>query len=488
MQLEEKQTQNDAVNEKFIRMTTQPIRKLILKLATPTIISMLVTTFYNLVDTLFVRQLENDSMVAAVGVVLPLMSIIQAFGFFCGHGSGNYISRAFGRRDYQDAEVMASTGFFYAVLFGLIISVLGLLFMDSLGILLGAKTEATLAATVDYMKWILIACPFMTGAVVINNQLRMQGNAFFAMIGLTTGAVLNCVLDPLLIYGKGDILFGGALTMPFGAGMGVEGAALATAISQLCSFILLFLGMFRSDTIKINLRKIKLSYFKGIVQGGLPSLARQGLASVATTCMNHAVGLFILDGIMIDAVQAAMTGVSKITMFMSSALIGFGQGFQPVCGFNYGAKKYDRVLEAFFFCIRISVVALCVLSVLGFLFAKPITYAVAGSTALSAEIAAFTFRAQLIVFPLQSWLTLCNMMLQNIGRTAPATIVAMSRQGLAFIPIVFLLPLLTQTFGGDALVGIELAQAVADVIAFGISLPIGIAVVKEMRRNSSTAA
>lgn len=468
-------------SEKFIRMTTEPVERLVMRLAVPTIISMLVTTFYNLVDTLFVRQLENDSMVAAVGVVLPLMSIIQAFGFFCGHGSGNYISRALGRRDTEDAETMASTGFFYAVVFGLSISMLGLLFLEPLGILLGAKTEATLASTVDYMRWILLSCPLQCGAIVINNQLRMQGNAMFAMIGLTTGAVLNCVLDPLFIFAAGDPLFGGAVTMPMGLGMGVGGAACATAISQSVSFVLLSIGMLRSDTIRIRIRRIRLRYFTGIVQGGLPSLARQGLASVATACLNHAVGLFLLDGVMIDAVQAAMTGVSKITLFLSSALIGFGQGFQPVCGFNYGAKKYDRVLGAYFFCVRVAAVALVIFSVLGYLFAVPITDAVAGSTALSAEIAAFTFRAQLIVFPLQAWVMLCNMMLQNIGMTFRATVVAMARQGLAFIPMVFLLPAILRLLGADPLLGLECAQAAADVISFFISLPIGIGVVREMQ-------
>ena len=473
--------QNSAQSEKFLRMTTEPVDKLILRLAIPTIISMLVTTFYNLVDTLFIRQLENDSMVAAVGVVLPLMSIIQAFGFFCGHGSGNYISRALGRRVTQDAETMASTGFFYAVVFGLAISVFGLLFSDGLGILLGAKTEATLASTVDYMRWILISCPFQCGAIVINNQLRMQGNAMFAMVGLTTGAVLNCVLDPLFIFGAGDLLFDGAFTMPFGLGMGVGGAALATALSQIVSFILLTIGMLRSDTIRLKVNRIRLRYFSGIVQGGLPSLARQGLASVATACLNHAVGLFLLDGVMIDAVQAAMTGVSKITLFLSSALIGFGQGFQPVCGFNYGAKKYGRVIDAYAFCVKVAAVALVIFSVLGFVFAVPITDAVAGSTALSAEIAAFTFRTQLVVFPLQAWVMLCNMMLQNIGMTFRATVVAMARQGLAFIPMVFLLPLIMRACGAEPLLGLECAQAAADVISFFISLPIGIGVLREMR-------
>lgn len=477
-------TKQDAGDAKYIRMTTEPVEKLIIKLAVPTIISMLVTTFYNLADTLFVRQLENDSMVAAVGVVLPLMSVIQAFGFFCGHGSGNYISRAFGRRDYKDAETMAATGFGYAFLLGIVFAVLGLLFRQPLAVLLGAKTQATIASTIDYMTYILLATPFMMGAIVMNNQLRMQGNAFFAMIGLTSGAIVNLVLDPLLIFKEGDTLFSGAITMPFGAGMGVAGAALATAISQMISFLLLLIGMGKSDNVKIHIKNFspKLFYLRGIVQGGLPSLARQGLASVATTCLNHSIGLYLVTDEMIDAVQAAMTGTSKIMMFLSSALIGFGQGFQPVCGFNYGAKKYGRVRRAYDFCVRVSAAVLVVLAAVGYVFAEPITHAVAGSSELSAEIAAFTFRAQVVVFPLMSWVTLCNMMLQNIGMTVRATIVATLRQGLAFIPCVLLLPLLCRALGAEPLLGIQLSQAVADVITFAVSLPIGIAVLREMKK------
>lgn len=468
--------------EKFIRMTTQPVEKLIAKLAVPTIISMLVTSFYNLADTFFVRQLENDSMVAAVGVVLPLMTLIQAFGFFCGHGSGNYISRAYGKQDYKDAETMAATGFCYAVLFGLIIGVLGLVFIDPLALLLGAKTEATIRSTIDYMRYILYATPFMTGAIVMNNQLRMQGNAFFAMIGLTSGAIVNIVLDPILIYSAGDTLAGGSVTMPFGAGMGVGGAALATAVSQILSFFILFIGVTKSDNIKIHLKNFspRLYYIKNIVRGGLPSLGRQGVSSIAVACLNHAVGIYVQDSIMIDAVQAAMTGVSKIMNFLTSALTGFGQGFQPVCGFNYGAGKYKRVIRAYTFCVKVSTVVLVAIAAVGFAFAEPITQAIAGSSELAGDIAAVAFRAQLVVFPLMSWVIMCNMMLQNIGMTARATIVAMSRQGIAFIPAVFILPLITGKLFSDSVIGLQLSQSVADLLSFIISLPIGVSVLREM--------
>ena len=467
-------------NAKYIKMTTEPIPRLIVKLAIPTTISMLVTSFYNLVDTLFVRQLESDSMIAAVGVILPLMNIIQAFGFFCGHGSGNYISRAFGRQDYKSAEKMASAGFFYAVGIGLAIMLLGLAFREPLVLLLGAKTPATVQASIEYMIYILAATPFMMGAIVMNNQMRMQGNAFFAMIGLTTGAIVNIILDPILIFKAGDPIFGGAITMPFGAGMQVGGAALATAISQLVSFVLLYIGMQKSDNVKIRLRNFRPSmyYLKGITQGGLPSLARQGLGSVATTCLNNSIGFNILPA-MIDATQAAMTGTSRIMMFLFSAIIGFGQGFQPVCGFNYGAKKYDRVREAFSYCVKVAAVILCTFSVVGYIFAEPITDLVAGSSPLAASIAAFAFRAQLVVFPLMAWTTMCNMMLQTVGQTFRATVVAMLRQGIAFIPCVLLLPLCM-----DPLLGIQLSQSVADVVSFLISIPIGIASLREMKRSA----
>ena len=472
-----------ASDAKFIRMTTEPVEKLVAQLSVPTIISMLVTAFYNLADTFFVRQLESDSMIAAVGIVFPLMAIIQSFGFFCGHGSGNYISRAFGRRDYSDAEKMAATGFGYAVIFGLMICGFGLAFKNPLVTLLGAKTEAAASATSDYMQWILLAAPFMTGAIVMNNQLRMQGNAFFAMLGLTSGSILNLILDPIFIFQKGDTIFGNAFAMPFGIGMGVGGAALATALSQLVSFSVLAVGIHFSDNIKIRPKNFSLKpyYLKGIVQGGLPSLVRQGLASIATTTLNHAVGIYITSGEMIDAVQAAMTGVSKLMNFAASALIGFGQGFQPVCGFNYGAKRYDRVRRSYYFCFKLSFAVLVVLSAVGIIFAKPITAALAGSSELAQQIAAFTLRAQLSIFPLMSWVTLTNMMLQNIGMTGRATLVAMTRQGLTFMPVVLALPLLVQTLGFEPVLGLELAQLVADALAFAIALPIGLQVLGEMK-------
>ncbi len=475
------------VEEKYRHMTEDPVDKLILHLAVPTIISMLVTSFYNLADTFFVRQLENDSMVAAVGVVLPLMTIIQAIGFYHGHGSGNYISRAFGRQDYQDAEVMAATGFFYAFFMGLLLTVLGMSFRRPFAVLLGAKTEATLQNTVSYMTYILLAAPFMTSSLVMNNQLRLQGNAFFAMIGLTSGAILNLVLDPLLIYAPGDVIFYGRLTVPFGAGMGVAGAALATGISQVVGFALLLIGIYRSDNVKIRLKNFSFKpyYIRSIVQGGLPSLARQSMAGLASACLNHSVGIYLDSDLMIDAAQAAMTGVSKIMNFFFSALLGFGQGYQPVCGFNYGAGRYDRVLEGFRFCVKRATVGLILIAAAAFGFARPITSLVAGASPKAAEIALIAFRAQLVTLPLLAWVTLVNMALQNIGYTAKATLIALARQGLTFAPTVLLLPYLMGKMGLAPLLGLELAQPAADLLALAISLPVGIGLIRDLREKEA---
>ncbi len=377
------------------------------------------------------------------------------------------------------------------------LSVLGLLFRVPFARALGAKTPATLGHTVAYMRFILLATPFMMGSIVMNNQLRMQGNAFFSMLGLASGAVLNLFLDPILIFKAGDAIGIGSLRMGFGAGMGVAGAALATGISQVFSFCILAVGMSRSDNVKIRLRNFTPTpyYFKGIFKGGLPSLARQSMASIATASLNHAIGLYLADPLLIDAAQAAMTGVNRIMMFLSSALIGFGQGFQPVCGFNYGARRYDRrydrVLRAFWYCVRVAAVALVGIAALFFVFARPITNLVAGASRQALDIAAFTFRAQLVVFPLTAWVVLLNMMLQNIGITGKATLLALARQGLAFIPLVLLLPGLLQLLGFSPLLGIELVQAASDLAAFLIALLIGrseLRKLEHLRRTDNATA
>nr|WP_296263234.1 MATE family efflux transporter [uncultured Merdimonas sp.] len=422
-------------DEKYIMMTEAPIPGLIGRLAVPTIISMLISSFYNMADTFFVGRIST-SATAAVGVVFPIMAVIQALGFFCGHGSGNSISRKLGSKNPQAAKELAATGFFLAFALGLLLTILGLLFLDPLSRILGS-TETILPYTKEYLGIILLGAPYMTAQLVLNNQIRFQGNAFYAMIGITTGAVLNIGLDPLFIF-----VFD----------MGVSGAALATIISQFVSFCLLLAGIRISKCIPIHIKNMRISKerLSEIIGGGLPSLFRQGLGSLATMTLNIAANPYG------DAAIAAMSVVSRIMMFANSALIGFGQGFQPVCGFNYGARKYDRVKEAFWFCVKVSTVVLLILSVAGMIlsghligiFRNDVDVIRIGTTAL---------RFQCVTFTLNGWIVMNNMMMQTMGKTLPATVLAASRQGLFFIPALLILP---HFFG---LLGIQSAQAVSDI-------------------------
>ena len=447
-------------DEKFQMMTEAPIPGLIGRLAVPTIISMLITSFYNMADTFFVGRV-GTSATAAVGVAFPIMAVIQALGFFCGHGSGNSISRRLGSKDSGAAEQLAATGFFLALFLGIVVMGLGLVFLKPLCILLGS-TDTILPYTEQYLGIILIGAPYMTAQLVLNNQIRFQGNAFYSMIGITTGAVLNIALDPLFIF-----VFH----------MGIAGAALATILSQFVSFLMLLAGIRISKCIPIRFRNIRLhkDRLQEIMGGGLPSLFRQGLGSVATMTLNIAANPYG------DAAIAAMSIVSRIMMFAGSALIGFGQGFQPVCGFNYGAKKFGRVREAFWFCMKVSTVVLFFLSIGGMLLSGHLI-GIFRNDADVIRIGTTALQFQCLTFTLNGWIIMNNMMMQTMGKTVYATILASARQGLFFIPALLVLPRL---FG---LLGIQMAQAVADLCTVVITTVLCRIVMTQMRREEQEYA
>ncbi|MDE6606577.1 MAG: MATE family efflux transporter [Lachnospiraceae bacterium] len=443
--------------EKVIYMTTEPVNKLVCKMAVPTIISMLITSFYNMADTYFVGKLNTQST-AAVGVVFSLMSLIQALGFFFGHGSGNYISRKLGAKEFEDASKMASIGFFSAFICGILVMLFGLIFLKPLSVLLGS-TETILPYTEKYLSVILLGAPFMVSSLVLNNQLRFQGSASSAMVGIVSGAVLNIILDPILI---------------FQCNMGITGAALATVIGQLAGFILLVIGTRKGENIHIKWKSFKPSfyYYKEVIRGGIPSLCRQGLASIATMCLNHMAGGFG------DAAIAGMSIVSRISMFANSALIGFGQGFQPVCGMNYGAKLYNRVRDAFWFCVKYAFLFLIIVAVAAYIFAPEMVSLFRKDDKEVVEIGMLALRFQAVVFPLNAWIVLCNMMLQSIGKAVKASIVAAARQGLFFLPLILILP---RIFG---LTGIQICQMISDIFTFVLAVPLGISVLKEMNKET----
>ena len=445
----------DAQEQKYKQMTEPPVERLICKLAVPCIISMLVTSFYNMADTFFVGMLESNAATGAVGVVFSMMAIIQAVGFFFGQGSGTFMSRALGTKDYEGASQMAATGFFSALGAGGLICVVGLIFLEPLAYLLGS-TETILPHTKAYLGVILLGAPWMTASFVLNNQLRFQGGAVYAMVGITTGAVLNIILDPICI---------------FWLDLGVAGAGWATIVSQLVSFCMLLIGCSKGGNIPIKIRnfRFKLHYYYMILRGGLPSLARQCLSSLATICLNHAARPFG------DAVIAAMGVVQRISMFGASAMLGFGQGFQPVCGFNYGAKLYDRVKKGFWFSVKISTAVLFAVAAAGYVFAPQLIALFRDDPdVIACGTAALRF--QCLSFPTHGWIVMSNMMEQSMNRTIPATFLSIARQGLFFIPLVLILS------AALGVTGIQMTQACADVLTFLFAIPIHIHVLKTMEK------
>ena len=440
---------------KFKQMTEPPVEKLICKLAVPCIISMLVTSFYNMADTFFVGQLKSNAATGAVGVVFSMMAIIQAVGFFFGQGSGTFISRALGEKNQKEAEEMAATGFYSSLAIGLVICIVGQIFLEPLAYLLGS-TDTILPHTKAYLQVILLGAPWMTASFVLNNQLRFQGGAMYAMVGITVGAVLNIILDPILI---------------FKAGLGVAGAGWATIISQFVSFCLLYIGCNKGGNLRIRIKNvhIRLYYFHMIFRGGLPSLARQCLASLATICLNHAARP---HG---DAIIAAMGVVQRISMFGASTMLGFGQGFQPVCGFNYGAKLYDRVKKGFWFSVKVSTVVLFAISIAGFIFAPQLIALFRDDPDVIA-CGTMALRFQCISFSTHGWIVMSNMMEQSMGRTLPATFLSVARQGFFFIPLVLGLS------AALGVLGIQMTQMAADILTFLFAIPIHVHVLRTMEK------
>lgn len=445
--------QNDQAQ--FIKMTETPVHKLITSLAIPTIISMLVTAIYNIADTFFVAKLGTSAS-GAVGIVFSLMAIIQAIGFTLGMGSGSLISRLLGAKKNEKANEMASTGFFTAIIFGVLLALFGIINLDALMKALGSS-DSILPLAKNYAKYILIAAPVMCASFVLNNILRSEGKARFAMVGIASGSIINIFLDPILIF-KFD--------------MGISGAAIATMVSQMISFLILLSSVLRGVTIsKLSIKYMskKFSTYCLIIKTGLPSFTRQGLASISTVLLNLcAVGYG-------DAAVAALSIFSKIFMFIFSAVIGFGQGFQPVVGYNYGAEKYDRVRESCFFTIKVGMIIMSFCAVIGFIFAPQIINLFIADDLEVINIGTSCLRAQCIAMPIIPICTVCNMTFQMIGRSWTATLLSSTRQGLCFIPILFI---------GNAIFGlrgIEFTQALSDIASCIIAIPFGISFLKDIR-------
>ena len=427
-------------------LTQAPVSRVILTMAVPTIVSMLVTCLYTIVDTYFVGQLNTQST-AAVGIVFSLMCLVQAIGSFFGHGSGSYMSRELGARRIDNAASMAATGFVYAIITGVAIAAVGLMSLQTLSLWLGS-TATVLPYTEQYMAIILIGTPFQIASFTLNSQLRMQGNTRHAMWGIVSGAVLNVLLDPLLI---------------FGCSLGLRGAALATVIGQAVSFLILYIMCNRrgATCVGIHLTKFSLRwhYVREIIYGGSPSLSRQGLASISVVLLNLAAASYG------DAAVAAMSIVSRVTMFVMSVIVGLGQGFQPFCGYCYGAGLYARLRQGYWFTEKTGFVFLAIFAAVVYCFAEQ-TVALFRDDAIVIAVGSTALRWHLVAYPLNAYIMTSNMMLQTTRRPLRANLLASARRGLVFIPFILLLPHL---FG---LMGVAMCQAVCDVVTFLLAIPI----------------
>ena len=423
------------------------------RMAVPAIVSMLISAIYNLVDTAFVGKLSTEA-VSAVGVAFSFMTLLQAISFFFGHGSGNYISRCLGAGNREDAEKMAATGFFTALGLGIVLMAVTFIFLNPVMTFLGAK-PSFLSETREYMFFILLGTPFIMGSFILNNFMRFQANALMGMIGIGSGAVLNMVLDPVFI---------------FKLKLGTAGAGLATMLSQTVGFFLLLYLSGRRNGIRLRISEYNLNTgrIREICAGGMPSLLRQGIASAATICLNRLAGNYG------DSAIAAFSVVNRISMFAGSAVIGFGQGFQPVCGFNYGAGRYDRVKKALVYSVKVATVYCLVLAVLLYTNAGFVVRRFRKDDAELIRIAESALKLQALTFPTVGITVLANMYLQNIRKTVPASVLALARSGLCFIPTAFLL---NGIFG---IPGLKATQSVADLMAFAISVPLLILYVRQM--------
>lgn len=430
--------------EQYNKMINTPVSKLIATLAIPTVISMLVTSIYNMADTFFVSHINTQAS-AAVGIVFPIMSIIQACGFTLGMGSGSLVSIRLGQKRNEEASVYASSAFFSALGIGLLITIFGNIFSNQFLSLVGAS-DAVLPYAKDYARYIFWGAPFMCASFVLNNVLRSEGKAFFSMIALTSGGIINIALDPLFI---------------FGFGMGISGAAIATLVSQFISFSILLSWFLRKKVVcrmSIKLFNARISILGKVVTTGIPSLARQGLASLATIILNTTAGSYG------DEAVAAMSIATKILMFIGSMMIGIGQGFSPVSGYNYGAKRYDRVKKAYKFTIFAGMSVMSFFAIIIFIFARQILAGfIKDETAVNIGMVAL--RWQVAFIPLHPLIIGTNMLMQSTRNIKQATFLSMNRQGVYFIPAILILPRL---FG---LTGVECAQAVADILSTITAIP-----------------
>ncbi len=442
-------------------MRSGPLGPTIVKMALPCMVSFLITSIYNLADTYFVSSLGTQAT-AAVSVNASLDQTIMMVGSLLAIGSGSLISRLLGAREREKACQVLSTGFAFALLFGTILMVVGSVLIEPLVRLLGA-TETCELYSVQYARYVLLAAPFMATSFVMNQCLRAEGSAMLSMIGMGFGGVLNCFLDPLFI---------------FYLDMGVAGASIATAISKAVSFgILIFPYVTRRSMLRLSpkLIKVEKNVVVDVVSVGSSSMFRSGLAIVAAIVLNK------LAGEISDSVLASIGVATKVMMFPFGFILGFGQGFQPVAGYNWGARQYDRVLKSFRFASKAAFWGGAVMALLIAVFANGLIRAFTDSDLQMMEIGALCIRLQCAALPVHAWVTIVNMLCVSTGKAKGALLLATSRQGSCFLPIVYPMA----RFGGAY--GIASVQAVADVLSLALALPLRRSMLRFIKETAADA-
>lgn len=442
-----------SAEERHLMMTTHPVGGLILKMSLPTISTMLVNSLYNMVDTYFVSKISISAS-AAVGIVFPLFAIIQALSMMFALGGGSFIARKLGEGDVDTANRTLSTSFILSIICGSVIGIFSIIFLKPLMIFLGA-TPTSLEYASQYAFWVIIATPFFSASFVLNNCIRQEGSANLAMFGMMIGTVINLILDPILI---------------FTFNLGIIGAAVATSISQIVSCMILFVAVLRGKSVT----KIKISLFTPskeilgeIFRIGAPAFFRQGLRSISAIMLNNAASVYG------DIALGSMSIVNKLMGVIFTVLMGFGHGFQPVCGYNYGAKKYSRIIKAFSFSMKVCIAAILLLGTAGYIFAPQIVSLFRSDNPEIIRIGTAIMRANFIVLPLVAFTTVSNMMFQSCGQPVQAAVIALSRNGICLIPMVLLLPRLFQ------LQGVIYAQPAADILTFLITVPMSVHILKQ---------
>jgi len=448
-----------SADEVHKRMTTMPVGKLIISMAVPNIIAMLSSSIYNIVNTYFVSQVSISAS-AAVAIVFPLFFIIQAVSMMFAIGGGSYIARSLGKGDVDTANRTFSTSFILSVAIGSFIGILSIIFMTPIMKFLGA-TPTSLPYALDYAFYVIIATPFFSATFVLQEILRQEGSPRLAMFGMAAGSIIHIFLDPLFI---------------FTFSLGIKGAALATSLSQVISFGILFSYILRKKSItrlKVSLFTPSKQILSEIFKIGSPSFFRMGILSIAPILLNKAASSYG------DIALGSISIVNRLVMNIVTIVSAYGQGFQPVCGYNYGAKLYDRVRKAYKYTVTTSVIALTGIGILGYIFAPQIITLFRGDDPEFIRIGSIIMRATCATLPFVAYVTISDMFFQSCGKALRAAILSLSRQGLIFIPYILILPKFFQ------LNGVIFSQPLSDFTTFLMAIPLTIGMSKELSNNKT---